>query len=86
MKKYIKVYMDGMGFVEGDYIPCEYCHQHESGPPHHIIARGMGGSKHRDVIENLIGLCIYCHERAENRAKPKIPKKELKTIVRKRSK
>jgi len=28
---------------------------------HHIDARGMGGSKERDVIENLQALCRSCH-------------------------
>jgi len=84
MKKYVKVYLDGMGYVEGEFVICEYCRCRESGPPHHIFARGMGGSKRRDVIENLIGLCYLCHDRAENRGKPKITKDELKEIVRNR--
>jgi 5-methylcytosine-specific restriction endonuclease McrA len=28
---------------------------------HHIEARGMGGNKEADVIENLMGLCRKCH-------------------------
>jgi 5-methylcytosine-specific restriction endonuclease McrA len=28
---------------------------------HHIEARGMGGNKKADVIENLMGLCRKCH-------------------------
>jgi len=30
---------------------------------HHVCARSMGGSKHKDFIENLMGLCRKCHER-----------------------
>jgi hypothetical protein len=35
----------------------------EKGPVdlHHIQARGMGGSKHRDGIENIMALCRPCH-------------------------
>ena len=43
---------------------CEIC-ETPCGPPHHINARGMGGSKQRDNIENLIGLCHRCHIDAE---------------------
>jgi 5-methylcytosine-specific restriction endonuclease McrA len=32
---------------------------------HHIIPRGMGGSKTKDYIENLVALCRECHIRAE---------------------
>jgi hypothetical protein len=28
---------------------------------HHRCARGMGGSKHLDVVENLVRLCWRCH-------------------------
>ena len=30
---------------------------------HHVCARSMGGSKHKDFIENLMGLCRKCHEK-----------------------
>lgn len=44
----------------GDYVPCEI-----TGEPtndiHHINARGMGGSKHKDVIENLMGATRFIH-------------------------
>lgn len=33
---------------------------------HHIIPRGMGGSKTKDYIENLMGLCFDCHRRCES--------------------
>jgi len=30
---------------------------------HHIDARGMGGGKDADVIENLMAVCRSCHEK-----------------------
>ena len=32
---------------------------------HHLFPRGMGGSKSKDNIENLIALTMICHEKAE---------------------
>ena len=52
--------MDYFSFDRCDFIPCEVC-----GNPatdiHHIDARGMGGSKTKDYIENLQALCRGCH-------------------------
>ena len=52
--------MDYFSFDRCDFIPCEVC-----GNPatdiHHIDARGMGGSKEKDYIENLQALCRGCH-------------------------
>ena len=49
---------------ESDYIACEMCNA-PGQDIHHIQARGLGGSKNRDYIENLICLCRACHNRAE---------------------
>ncbi len=53
--KYKKIYFDYFGYKEGDTVISEM-----SGKPaddiHHINARGMGGSKDKDVIENLMAL------------------------------
>jgi hypothetical protein len=50
-----------------DYIPCEVngctCRAVDI---HHIDRRGMGGSKTKDYIENLVGLCRNHHDKAEN--------------------
>ena len=49
---------------ESDYISCEMCGC-QGQDIHHIKARGLGGSKCMDYIENLICLCRDCHNRAE---------------------
>lgn len=62
MKKHTKIYMDALGYSVGDFIPSEI-----SGKPavdiHHIDARGMGGSKDKDVIENLMAVTREEHEK-----------------------
>jgi len=49
-----------MGYKNTDFIPCEVCGR-QAVDIHHIKARGMGGSKDKDVIENLQALCRPCH-------------------------
>lgn len=49
-----------MGFHETDFIPCEVC-ESRAVDIHHIKARGMGGSKQADDINNLQALCRNCH-------------------------
>jgi 5-methylcytosine-specific restriction endonuclease McrA len=49
-----------MGYKTTDFVPCEVCGS-QAVDIHHINARGMGGSKEADVIENLMGLCRKCH-------------------------
>ena len=67
MKKYIKVYLDYFGYGEHSFIPCEMlgCGK-RSGPPHHIQNKQMGGSKNKDHIDNLIGLCDKHHDWAHS--------------------
>ena len=60
MKNHTKVYMDYFGYGEDDFIPCEVC-GNRAVDIHHINCRGMGGSKNKDVIENLMGLCREHH-------------------------
>lgn len=64
MKKYIRIYLECMGFDATDFIPCEVCGK-KAVDIHHIIPRGMGGSKHRDTCENLIALCREHHHMAD---------------------
>lgn len=49
-----------MGFDQSDFIPCEVCSK-KAVDIHHIDAKGMGGSKNKDYIDNLIALCRECH-------------------------
>lgn len=60
MKKHTEIYMDYFGYDKTDFIPCEVC-ESQSVDIHHIKPRGMGGSKTKDVIENLQALCRPCH-------------------------
>lgn len=60
MKNHTKVYLKEMGYDPTDFIPCEVC-QSKAVDIHHIEARGMGGSKHADTIDNLMALCRACH-------------------------
>jgi 5-methylcytosine-specific restriction endonuclease McrA len=60
MKKHTKIYLDAMGYDTTDFIPCEICGA-KAVDIHHIEARGMGGSKGADTIENLMAVCRQCH-------------------------
>jgi 5-methylcytosine-specific restriction endonuclease McrA len=76
MKKHTKVYLQGMGYDETDFICCEVCGA-KAVDIHHIEARGMGGSEERDTIENLMALCRDCHL---NMGDKKQFKEQLKSI------
>ena len=61
MQKHTKIYLEKVQ----DPV-CEYCYVKFLAPTpcddvHHIHARGMGGSKKRDHIENLMGMCTKHH-------------------------
>ena len=60
MKKHVKLYLDFFGYGLEDFIPCEICRK-KAVDIHHIKARGMGGSKSADKIENLMALCREDH-------------------------
>jgi 5-methylcytosine-specific restriction endonuclease McrA len=60
MQKHTQIYLQGMGYKKTDFIPCEVCGS-QAVDIHHIEARGMGGSKKADTIENLMGCCRQCH-------------------------
>jgi hypothetical protein len=67
MQKHTKLYFD---YFDVDYDPqsgWHNCVSELSGLPskdlHHIEARGMGGSKHADRIENLMALTREEHEK-----------------------
>ncbi len=60
MKKHTRIYLDYFSFDRCDFIPCEVC-GNPANDIHHIDARGMGGSKEKDVISNLQAVCRGCH-------------------------
>jgi hypothetical protein len=65
MKTHTKIYFNHFGYDKTDFIPCEMC-----GTPavdiHHLDSKGMGGSKTKDYIENLIAVCRDCHNDCHN--------------------
>jgi hypothetical protein len=60
MKKHTLTYLNHFGYDISDFIPCEVCGM-TAVDIHHIECRGMGGSKEKDVIQNLQALCRACH-------------------------
>jgi hypothetical protein len=63
MRKHVKIYMKHFGYGEQDFIPSEVSGARAT-DIHHIEPKGMGGSKTKDYIENLIALTREEHERA----------------------
>ena len=61
MKNHTKVYLTAFNYDQSDFIPCEVCNK-RAVDIHHISPRGMGGSKLKDHIENLMALCRLCHD------------------------
>jgi len=53
-------YLKHFGYDISDFIPCEVCGK-TAIDIHHIEARGIGGSKQGDNIENLMALCREDH-------------------------
>jgi 5-methylcytosine-specific restriction endonuclease McrA len=64
MKKHTKIYMNYHNYDISDWIGCEHCGT-TAVDIHHISGRGLGGSKNKDFIQNLIALCRRCHIKAE---------------------
>lgn len=60
MKRHTKIYLSFFGYDESDFISCEVCGK-QANDIHHIEARGMGGSKEKDTISNLMAVCRDCH-------------------------
>jgi hypothetical protein len=80
MKKHTKIYFDQFDYGIDDIILCEVCGA-IANDIHHIEPKGMGGSKTKDYIENLIALCRKHHEQAHANI---LTKEYLKTIVNNR--
>ena len=79
MKPHVKLYFDYFGFDVSDFIPCEIC-EAKAVDIHHIDARGMGGTKRKDDISNLMALCRSCHEKYGDITELKEKLKEIHTI------
>jgi len=69
MQKHVKVYLDHFGLGDQDTWYCEGCMRefpiNNGLNIHHIHGRGKG----KDVIENLMSLCLRdkgCHNRAHS--------------------
>lgn len=60
MKNHTKIYLNHFGYTGEDFIPCEVCGA-RAVDLHHIEARGMGGTKNGDTIENIMALCREHH-------------------------
>lgn len=60
MKKHTMTYLNHFGYDISDFIPCEVCGK-TAIDIHHIEARGIGGNKQADNIENLMALCREDH-------------------------
>ena len=65
MIKYKKVYLDYFKYDETDFIFCEIC-QKTAIEIHHLTPKGMGGSKTKDYIGNLIAVCRDCHNQCHD--------------------
>ena len=68
MKAYKKNYCDFFSLDQSDWIECSIKIECSGAPAvdiHHIEARGMGGSKEYDNVENLIACCRSCHTSVE---------------------
>lgn len=60
LKKHTKIYLEYFDYAGDEFIPCEVCGA-RAVDIHHIDCRGMGGSKTKDEIENLMAVCRSCH-------------------------
>ncbi len=60
MKEHTKLYLNVFRYDVTDFIPCEVCNS-KSVDIHHVEARGMGGTKKPEDINNLMALCRNCH-------------------------
>jgi len=60
MKSYTKTYLKYFGYALDDFMPCEIC-GNRAVDIHHIDCKGMGGSKLKDGIENIMALCREHH-------------------------
>lgn len=57
---YKEVYFNYFGYDAGSFIPCEITGGRYQ-DIHHISCKGMGGSKKKDTIDNLMALTRQAH-------------------------
>ena len=57
MERHKQIYLKHFNYDHASYAPCEFCQKRPGSDVHHISGRGDG----KDVIENLMLLCRYCH-------------------------
>jgi predicted restriction endonuclease len=79
MKKYVKTYLDYFGYDETSWIACEMCGQ-TAVDINHIDAKGMGGSKLKDNIENLMAMCRKCHMELGDKKEHKVMMKVVHQV------
>lgn len=65
MQPHTRIYFDYFDLAEDDCVLCEVC-QNRAVDIHHIDNKGMGGSKTKDYIGNLIAVCRTCHDKAHD--------------------
>ena len=68
MKKHTQIYLDHFGYSGYEFMPCECCGS-ACVDVHHIEPRSKFGKTMKwlqDAIENLIGLCRICHDKAHD--------------------
>tara|TARA_X000001382_G_scaffold47943_2_gene32457 strand:+ start:624 stop:899 length:276 start_codon:yes stop_codon:yes gene_type:complete len=68
MQTYTKTYLTAYGLKDVSECYCDMCGDMGTSI-HHIDNKGSGGSKHKDFLENLICVCLSCHELAHNNRK-----------------
>jgi len=82
VKKHTKVYLNHFGHGADSFIPCEVCGS-RAVDIHHIDARGMGGGKTKDTIENLMALCRSCHvEYGDKKQHKEFLRKKHEDVIR----
>jgi len=52
-----------LAVLERDKWICQQCFKYTEAPPHHMKKISQGGD---DVIENMVTLCIGCHDKYPN--------------------
>ena len=59
--------MQFFDYGEQDFVMCEMCQQDRAVDIHHLTKQSkFGNKKEKDYIENLMGLCRDCHNKAES--------------------